>query len=119
MKKQPERTAITRSILIEAFLELCKNKPFDKITISEISAKAGYNRSTFYQYFNDVHHLLSCIEDEMLEYIKDTVVHKIGKVRPEKFFVDEFMRIHEDKRYILKLLLGGSLNTFPSKLKKT
>ncbi len=119
MKKQPERTAMTRGILIEAFLELCKHKPFDKITISEISAKAGYNRSTFYQYFNDVHHLLSCIEDEMLEYIKDAVVNKIGKVRPENFFVDGFMQIHENKRYILKLLLGGSINTFPSKLKKS
>jgi len=119
MKKQPERTAITRSILIDTFFELSKQKPLDKITVSEICSRAGFNRSTFYQYFNDSHHMLSCIGDDMLLYIKDTVVNQIGKVRPEKLFVDEFIKIHEDKRYILKLLLGERLNIFPLKLKES
>lgn len=117
MKKQPERTAMTRSILIGTFLELSNQKPVDKITVSEISNRAGYNRSTFYQYFNDTYHLLSCIEDDLLTYIKDTVVTQIGKVHPEQFFIDGFIRIYEEKRDILKLLLGGSNNKFPVKLK--
>lgn len=118
MKKQPERTAMTRSILIDTFLELSKQKPVDKISVSEISNRSGYNRSTFYQYFNDTYHLLSSIEDDLLIYIKDTVVAQIGKVHLEQFFIDGFIRIYEDKRDILYLLLGRSNNNFPAKLKE-
>ncbi len=116
MKKQPERTAMTRSTLIDTFVKLSEKKPVDKITVSEICSTAGYNRSTFYQYFRDTQHLLSCIEDDFLIYIKDTVVSQIGGVRPEQFFIDSFMRINAEKRDILKLLLGKS-SSFPAKLK--
>ena len=50
MKKQPERTALTRNVLIETFLEISEEKPIDKITVSELASKAGYNRSTFYEF---------------------------------------------------------------------
>ncbi|MBQ7896731.1 MAG: TetR/AcrR family transcriptional regulator [Oscillospiraceae bacterium] len=119
MKKQPERTAMTRSILIDTFLKLSKEKPLDKITVSEICTKAGYNRSTFYQYFNDTNHLLSGIGDDLLLYIKDTVINQVGKAPPERYFIESFIYIHEEKRDILKLLLGDRANSFSSKLKET
>lgn len=118
MKKQPERTAMTRSVLIDAFLALSEQKPIDKITVSELSSKSGYNRSTFYQYFNDIYHMLSCIEDDILTYIKDTVISQIGKVHLEQFFIDGFIQINAEKRKVLKLLLGGSNSNFPVKLKE-
>ena len=119
MKKQPQRTAMTRSILIDTSIELCEQKEIDKITVSELSCKAGYNRSTFYQYFDDTYHLLSCIEDDLLLYIKDTVVKQIGKERPEEFFINGFIRIHTEKGKVLKLLLRrNSSNQFPTKLKE-
>lgn len=119
MKKQPERTAMTRSVLIDTFLLLSEDKPIDKITVSELSSKAGYNRSTFYQYFNDTYHVLACIEDDLLLYIKDTVISQIGKVHPEQFFIEMFIKINEEKRNILNLLLRDSNSNFPAKLKET
>ena len=118
MKKQPERTAVTRSVFVDTFLALSEQKGIDKITVSELSAKAGYNRSTFYQYFNDTYDVLSYIEDDLLLYIKNTVVSQIGKAHPEQLFIDGFIRINAEKRRILKLLLGGSSTTFPVKLKE-
>lgn len=120
MKKQPERTAMTRSALIDTFLELSDQMPLDKITVSEISRRAGFNRSTFYQYFNDTHHLLSCIEDDLLLYIKNKIISQIGKTHPEHLFVDLFIKINAEKRSTLKLLLGRSINNgFPVKLKES
>lgn len=119
MKKQPERTAMTRKILINTFLELSNRKAVDKITVSEICINAGFNRSTFYHYFDDINHLLSFIEDDLLIYIKNTIISQIGKSRPEQLFIDGFIQIHEEKRNILKLLLGKSNNYFPIKLKST
>ena len=118
MKKQYERTELTRSTIINTFLELSRHKPIDKITVSEISSKAGYNRSTFYQYFDDTHHLISHIEDDLMNYIKETVVSRIGRANPEQFFVDTFIIIYEEKRDILKLLLKGTDSRFPAKLKE-
>lgn len=120
MKKQPERTEMTRKILVDAFLRLSENKPVDKITVSEICNKAGYNRSTFYQYFNDTRHLLSCIEDDLLLYIKNRIISQIGETHPEHLFVDLFIKINAEKSSTLKLLLGKSINnSFPVKLKES
>ena len=118
MKKQPERTAMTRNVLIDTFLEISEEKPIDKITVSELAGKAGYNRSTFYQYFNDTYHILSYIEDELLIYIKDTVISQIGKVHSERFFIDMFIKINEEKGKILKLLFSDGNSNFHRKLKE-
>lgn len=120
MKKQPERTAMTRNILISTFIELSKQKAVDKITVAELSQKSGYNRSTFYQYFNDTQHLLACIEDDLLLYIKETIISRIGAAHSTQLFIDSFIQINAEKGAILKLLLDkGSNNTFPAKLKES
>ena len=66
MKKQPERTAATRSAFVDAFISISESRPIEKITIQEIADKAGYNRTTFYQYFEDTFHLLSYMEDYII-----------------------------------------------------
>ncbi len=76
MKKNPEITNATRNKLIQAFCKLYKEKPITKITIKEITDIAGYNRSTFYQYFEDIFALLEYIEDEMIE----TGLEKINEI---------------------------------------
>ena len=48
---------------------LYSQKPLEKITVQEIARKAGFNRSTFYQYFLDVNDLLCDVENEFLKYI--------------------------------------------------
>lgn len=75
MNKQPEITEQTRSNLRQAFWELYGTKPVDKITIREITDRAGYNRATFYLYFRDVYDLLAQIEDEILGEVRHLVEH--------------------------------------------
>ena len=58
MKKQPEKTAKTKQIFVDVFCKLYTQKPFEKILVQEITNKAGYNRSTFYEYFSDMYDLL-------------------------------------------------------------
>ena len=43
---------ITKRSLAKAFVDLLEEKPFDKITIQDISQKAGVNRQTFYNHFS-------------------------------------------------------------------
>lgn len=46
---------VTRQNLIDSFWLLYCQKNIEKITVKEICEIAGYNRSTFYVYFNDVY----------------------------------------------------------------
>lgn len=51
---------ITKNNLIEAFWSIYKVKPLPKITVKEITDKAGYNRGTFYTYFSDINEIKPC-----------------------------------------------------------
>ncbi len=73
MKKQPEVTARTRQKLVDSFWELAEGKPLFKISVGEITVRAGYNRSTFYEYFTGLDDLLAYVEGELLEDAKQAV----------------------------------------------
>lgn len=67
MRKQPERTAKTKKALTDAFWNLYEEKPIEKITVREITEKAGLYRSTFYEYFTDVYAVRESIEQEIID----------------------------------------------------
>ena len=60
------QTEETRNNLIEAFWELYKEKPLMKITVKEITDKAGYNRGTFYTYFSDVYEIQDILKKSLI-----------------------------------------------------
>lgn len=72
MKKQPDITSSqTRQNLIDAFWSLYCEKRIEKITVKEITQKAGYNRGTFYEYFTDVYDMLEQIEQSLIPTIEE------------------------------------------------
>ena len=49
---------ITKIALEQSLKKLLKNKPLDKITISDITEDCGISRMTFYYHFKDIYDLL-------------------------------------------------------------
>lgn len=115
MKKQPEITTQTREKLIEAFWSLyCENK-IEHITIKEITDKAGYHRSTFYEYFVDIYDVLDQLEDALLEHIEMNVINKLdGELSVD--LAQNIANIYDVKGEYLSVLLGE--NGDPNFLKK-
>ncbi|MCD8373297.1 MAG: TetR/AcrR family transcriptional regulator [Clostridia bacterium] len=74
MRKQPQVTERTRELFLQAFWLLYKDHPIEQIKIGELSARAGYNRSTFYEYFTDIYDLLHQAEDELISEFKTKVL---------------------------------------------
>lgn len=70
MNKQPQITEQTKRNLCTAFWKLYQEKSIEKITVKEVTALAGYNRATFYLYYQDIYDLLEQIEDEILKQTK-------------------------------------------------
>lgn len=70
MKSQTEQNFIT------AFWKISEQKHIDKISIRELCDYAGYNRSTFYDHFQDIYdlfdHSISLIFSGMQEHMKRT-----------------------------------------------
>ena len=58
-EKKEYRSAIrSRRLIHQAFLELLREKPFEKITVTDIVKRADINRSTFYAHYPDVRGLV-------------------------------------------------------------
>ncbi|MCD8088341.1 MAG: TetR/AcrR family transcriptional regulator [Oscillospiraceae bacterium] len=120
MKKSPEITDATRNKLIQAFCEIYKEKPISKITVKEITDIAGYNRCTFYQYFQDIYALLEYAESEMIA----TGLEKINALRLESSDFDrQFVLslsdvLHEHDYYSVLLLRSGVGSDFFRKIKE-
>src|SRR5688500_15890647 len=53
------RVTRTRALLKAAFLDLMAEKPFEDITVNDITARATVNRATFYAHFNDKYALVA------------------------------------------------------------
>lgn len=119
MKKKPEVTAQTRQNLIDAFWTLyCENR-IEKITIREITQKAGYNRGTFYEYFTDVYDVLESIESSLIPTLDElppvsTPTGTLGMP------LDMFLKLYEQNSKYYSVLLGDNGDpAFASKLKNS
>lgn len=77
MKKRPDITDQTRQNLIEAFWSLYRQKRIEHISIKDITTRAGYNRSTFYEYFGDIYDVLNQLEEALLENLKEQVLSSL------------------------------------------
>ncbi len=79
MKKQPMITERTRQNFVDAFWSLAEERPLNRITVGAVTNRAGYNRSTFYEYFPDMPALLKFVEQDILEQCR----RNIRKIAPQ------------------------------------
>lgn len=112
MRKKPEVTEQTRKNIISAFCNLYETHPIEQIRVKDVIAIAGYNRSTFYEYFSDIYALLTYIEDDVINYIK---AGRGTKSHTPK----DLLHLLADKEEYLKVLLGSfGCVRFQERLKK-
>jgi AcrR family transcriptional regulator len=69
MHRQPQIQERTKENLAEALFQLYETKPLYRISIRELTERAGYHRSTFYLYFRNIDELLHFAEDHLIQEI--------------------------------------------------
>lgn len=119
MKKNSKAMTKTKEDFIDAFWGLYCEKRIEKITVKEITQKAGYNRSTFYEYFIDVY--------DVLEEIETSIIPNINELPPIAMSTgdlgmpfDNFMELYEQNGKYYSVLLGDNGDAaFASKLKNS
>ena len=67
MKKNDNRTRVTKMLIRKAFTDQLRQKPIQSITVKALCDAAGINRGTFYAHYNDIYDLLEQVEAEMMQ----------------------------------------------------
>jgi len=119
MNKRTEITAQTKQNIIDSFWDLYCEKRIERITLKEITNKAGYNRGTFYEYFTDVYDVLDVIENSLIPSL-----HELPPVSTPTVTIgmplDVFLIIWEQNAKYYSVLLGDKGDpAFASKLKNS
>ncbi|BDR52909.1 hypothetical protein KIM372_08160 [Bombiscardovia nodaiensis] len=93
----------------DAFWQLYEKEPIEKITIKQVTDLAGYNRATFYLYYQNLYDLRDQIEDSLLEEREQFVDAHFTNQTPLETLRDEtkafLTRTQADAEYF-KVLLG-------------
>lgn len=109
-QQQQRQTRKTRSkqALCEALLALIEEKPFDKITVREITSKADVGYATFFRHFTDKDALLHSLAADEIDKLLDMTL-------PILFTVDSLASAQALCNYLEKhralwtaLLAGGA-----------
>ncbi|MGM9590707.1 MAG: TetR-like C-terminal domain-containing protein [Faecousia sp.] len=90
----------TKQAILSAFLELLDEKPFDRISIVDISQKSQINRNTFYYYYPDI---FALVDDLLRESSRELLEKKpTGRTWYEILLeITDFARAHQSATYHL------------------
>jgi AcrR family transcriptional regulator len=94
-----------RAHLLEAFWGLYCQAGIEHITVKEVAAKAGYNRSTFYEHFDDVQACLRELEQRCLPNLEE-LPPVLASAEPSSAFLQTFLALYEEKASYYNVLLG-------------
>lgn len=98
----------TRKCIKDAFIELRKTKPIEKITIKELAALASINKATFYSHYTDIYDLSEQIEEETIQSILEKIPHIDCLISNTPLAVKELTEAFRDNYAFTSILFSGS-----------
>lgn len=110
-EKTDPRVLRTRVLLRQALQELVPEKNFSNLTISQVTARAGLDRSTFYLHYPGLHALLEdCARELFAEMRAEIYANKMADYRSdpsvlEPFVASVFKHLEKHHRFY-KAMLG-------------
>ena len=112
MKKNESKYLYTARLMNQAILSLLEKKDLEFITVTEITRKAGVNRSTFYLHYDNVYDLF----EEAVENLNKEFLLSFGqnvsveiKTKEDAFLITEkylipYLNFCKENKRILKLV---------------
>lgn len=102
---------VTNTLLAKSFKELVRKHPIEKITIKQITDKAGVIRPTFYNHFQDKYELLEwIISTELLEPVRPLIENQMIN----EALLLLFMNIEKERDFYIQAVRLEGQNSFES-----
>ena len=70
INREDARYQLAEEAIRGAFLLLCEDMDPEKISVSELSRRAGIVRSAFYHHYDDIFALMQTMENEILQHLE-------------------------------------------------
>lgn len=102
----------TEERIIQAALEIVKDRPYKRIGVTEICKKANIGRKTFYNHFNDIVDLFDTIMKRNSVKLSGELMISNDPLN-ETFFIPILRHISKD--ILLHRALSGQIRHFPVK----
>lgn len=108
-RKVDRRTLYTRKVIMDSYIQLLKEKPHEKIKVTEICQLAEINRCTFYLHFMDVPDVRTAIENDIIEKFTSYVDTQKSNPKNRKSLSNTFNEkmLHDDA-YVTLLSVTGN-----------
>lgn len=102
MNKNDVRVRFTRSAILGAFMKLIKEKPIEKISVTELCRSAGINRGTFYKHYLDIYNVLEQLEDDAVTSLRNSLENKAySDLKGYLVYLLEFIKEYGDLYTVL------------------
>jgi AcrR family transcriptional regulator len=115
-KKDP-RVRRTLKLLQDATLELISEKPFSKITISEITERAGVARPTFYLHYISIDEVIMDYLDGIFNLYLEEITPELHQERGGIFAQKLFEQVQRNAQQLLPLLDDHTSNILMSRFR--
>lgn len=102
------RTERTKRSITNAFLELRKQKPIEKIMVKELSELAYINKATFYTHYHDIYDLSDQLEDAFMDSVINELPHPESIITDPALATKELADMLIQKIDITNILFSGS-----------
>lgn len=100
---------ITKECILSALIVLMSEKPFDKITITELVKRSGVSRTAFYRNFSSKEDVLSDWSQSILECITNMIVKAVLEDNPYPMYCQIFQLIWDNQKDFDVMLKAGLL----------
>lgn len=112
MKKNESKYFYTAQLMNQALISLLEKKDIEFITVTEITKKAGVNRSTFYLHYENIYELL----EETIKNLNEKFINSFNKQTPLKInspqdaflvtndFLVPYLNFCKDNKRVLRLI---------------
>ena len=109
----------TKKCIKDAFIELRKTKPIEKITVKELATLASINKATFYSHYSDIYDLSEQLESETILSILENIPHIDCLISNPPLAIEELTDALTQSTGITSILFSESREgLYPLKLEK-
>jgi AcrR family transcriptional regulator len=105
----------TKRLIREAFMQLIEEKPYKKITVTDICARAGFARKTFYAHYETKQDIIAEQLNNFLEGSFYGPMSEIKKFPPrseEEMKILKLIEMWKENMHFFQFLAENALNDF-------
>ena len=111
VNKNDQRAKISKIILLEAFENLLKKKPLNKISVTELCKEANVNRGTFYNHYLDIVDFYNDIKKDFFNIINESVNETTtNNINKEKEIIFNILNNIYENKVISSIIVELTLN---------